>query len=272
MTLWAFGFATTLLLIGAWGRSASADQATLAAATRAVIDADLLENRIVEWIGDGLVGNDLPAATVAAVVDQTLTTPQVDAAIDGLIEEAVAAMLAEPGRHPTIDVATALSPAVPVVAAEMGVPEQVVATAIAGIEPLDLGNEAAAQVSETAAGVHSFLTWIVVLAGGAMVVLGTASVWLSDDRRAMVRGLLVRVALSALSFALLFRVGGWLIDPHGGRSPVLAGSSIVLRSNGHVFVGTAVAAVALMVTLSAKRRRGDRGEGTEDGDGRLAPA
>ena len=61
----------------------------------------------------------------------------------------------------------------------------------------------------------------------------------------MLRTLSMRVLLSALSFAVLFRLGAWALDPNGGRSPVATGGSIVLESNGHVFI--IIAAVAAVV-------------------------
>jgi hypothetical protein len=51
--------------------------------------------------------------------------------------------------------------------------------------------------------------------------------------------------ISALTYALMFRVASWALDPSKGRSPVLSGGSVVLGSNGHVFM--IMAGVAALV-------------------------
>jgi hypothetical protein len=259
VTLWAFGFATTLLLIGLWGRSASADETTIAESTRAVVTSDLVRDRVVDWVDDGLADAGFPATAVGDAVDRVLAIDEVRSVVDGLVAEAVAALVAEDEAAAVIDVAAALRPAVPLIAAELEVDDAVVMTALESVEPIDLGTTEAAGIARTAAAVHGALTVIAVLAALALVGFGAASVGLSEDRKAMVRGLAIRVALSAFSFALLFQIGGWLIDPDGGRSPILTGSSILIRSNGHVFVIIAVAAsvVALAAALRSRRRRVD---------------
>lgn len=52
------------------------------------------------------------------------------------------------------------------------------------------------------------------------VASGVAAVWLSDDRQKMVKDLVIRIAISAFGFAVMFRLGAWILDPGGGRSPV----------------------------------------------------
>jgi hypothetical protein len=65
----------------------------------------------------------------------------------------------------------------------------------------------------------------------------------------MVRSIGTRIALSGLSFAVLFRFGGWALDPDGGRSPLLSSGSIVLGSNQSVFL--TVAAIGAVTALAA---------------------
>ncbi|RPI25486.1 MAG: hypothetical protein EHM57_01465, partial [Actinobacteria bacterium] len=243
VTLWAFGFATTLLLIGLWGRSASTDEATIAETASAIVTSDLVRDRVTDWVEAGLADAGVPVtAPIGNAVERILAIDEVRQVVDGLVAESVAALVAEDAAAPAVDVAAALAPASALIAAELGVEETVVRDVLARVEPIDLSTTNMTQITETAGAVHGVLTLIVVLAAVGVAAFGSAAIALSEDRTAMVRGLAVRVALSAFSFAILFQIGGWLMDPEGGRSPVLSGGSILIRSNGHVFLG--VAAVA----------------------------
>ena len=79
----------------------------------------------------------------------------------------------------------------------------------------------------------------------------------------MVRNLATRVAFSALSFAALFRFGGWILDPSGGGSPLRRSSAILVASNLHVFlivfgVTAAVAAAIWVMRQTPPTRLGIR--------------
>lgn len=267
VTLWGFGFATTLLLIGLWGRSTSTDERTIAESSTAIVTSDLVRDRVADWVEDGFADAGLAMATpVGDAVDRILAIEEVRAVLDGLIAESVAALVANDETAPQIDVAVALAPASPLIAAELGLDETIVREAIARVKPIDLSASDAARISDTADAVHGALTLAAVLAAVAMAMFGTASVVLSDDRRTMVRGLAIRVALSAFSFALLFQIGGWLIDPNGGRSPLLTGSSILIRSNGHVFIVATLIATAVAAAVTVLRSRGRAGDRSADQD------
>jgi hypothetical protein len=264
--LWAFGFATTLLLIGMWGRTVAVDTSTVEEAAQTVVDAGIATERIEAWLETGL-GTALAADApkVRAVAEQVVARPEFDAAVDAIVADFVAGVFAEPGSQPVIELDDALAPLVPVVvgeAAAQEVPvepdsiEEVLATA--STIALDTGEtaSAAAVVDEA----RTFLTWIVLLAAAALTVLGGLAIALAEHRYAMVRTLSTRVVISALTYALLFRVAAWALDPQRGRSPVLGGGSVVLGSNGHIFLiaGAIAAVVAVWGGLVAYRRRAAR--------------
>jgi hypothetical protein len=276
VSLWAFGFATTILLIGLWGRTTSSDQNTIAESTTAVVTSDLVRDRVAEWVETGLARAGLEmTAPVGDAVERVLAIPEVRQVVEGLVSESVAAMVADDLDAPEIDVAAALAPATPLIAAELQVDEATVRGVLADVEPIDLGTPAVSRIAETAGAVKVALTWIVLLAALGMAAFGAAAVGLAEERTAMVRGLAMRVALSALSFAILFQIGGWVIDPDGGRSPVLSGGSILIRSNGQVFLAAAAVAavVATIVTVALKRTRTTRfAIGTEDDTAELVTA
>ena len=54
VALWLFGIATSIVLIGLWGRSVAGDQATLEASTRAVLESEIVNDRVTDWLGDAI--------------------------------------------------------------------------------------------------------------------------------------------------------------------------------------------------------------------------
>jgi hypothetical protein len=70
--------------------------------------------------------------------------------------------------------------------------------------------------------------------------------------------LATRVVLSALSFAILFRVGSWALDPQRGGSPIAGAGSILLASNSSVFLVAALGGSLLSAIVGwlLWRRRG----------------
>ena len=251
LVMWAFGFATTLLLIGMWGRTVTVDSSTVSEAAKTVVDAEVARERIYDWLEAGIATST--GAAPASVEDVSVAIaqrPEFDAAVDAVIDQFVVGLFAEPRTDAVVDVEAALDPLVPVVVAEAArrdVPveaEQIErALDAASMVALDTGQGAtvATAVRET----RTFLSVVVVLAAAAMAVTAVLAVALSDKRYAMVRTLSLRVLISAMTYALLFRVAAWALDPQRGRSPVLNGGSVLLGSNGHVFLIAAVVAATV---------------------------
>jgi hypothetical protein len=251
-----------LLLIGAWGRTVVVDTNTVEETAQAVVDADLASERVYAWLADGLAvvaGSDVPTAEVVATA--VAQRPEFEAAVDAIVAEFVGGLFADAGEDPVLHVEEALAPLVPVVASEFDrhdvpiEPERIEeALDAAAVIELDTGE--AATVAAAVQEARSFLTWVVLVAAFALAILGAAALLLAERRYAMLRTLSTRVVLSALTYALLFRVASWALDPDRGRSPVLGGGSVVLGSNGHVFVIAAgVAALfAILGGIVARRR------------------
>ena len=245
--LWLFGLATTVLLIGVWGRAVASDEGTLLESAHAVVDTDVVSDRINQWIVDGIAAGGAAAPPdVALVVEEFRGLPETQRAIDELVEQAVAAALAEPGTEPVIDVGSALRPLAPVISdrlrtAGVDLAPGVVEGAFEEVAVVVLETEEEAGFAGAIAAARSALTRVVIVAGGALLLAGLAAVALAEDRMLMVRGLLVRIAVSAATFAVILRLGAWAVDPSGGRSPVAAGGSVLLASNGAVLVTIATA-------------------------------
>ncbi len=270
--LWVFGLSTTLLLVGLWGRAVTVDDDAIARSTEAALSADLVTDRVYDWIGSGLASTTgITDVEAERVLEGVRAYPAAGEAIDTLIDDVVRALIAPPGADTSIDVAAALTPLVPEVVTELeeqgiDVPAGAVEAAVEDLDPVTLDTGEAVSVGVVTDQARAVLTRGVVIAAVMLAIAGIGAIVLSDDRWAMVRSLATRVSFSALSFAALFRVGGWALDPDGGRSPLRQSGSILVQSNLDVFLIVAglAAAVAAAIWLI---RRPIRASGMDDPGG-----
>lgn len=266
--LWIFGLSTTLLLVGLWGRAVTVDRETIARSTEAALSADLVTDRVWDWVGDGLAASSgLGRGEVEQAFAEVQDRPQALSAVDALVDEVVAALVAPPGEETTIDVSTALAPLIPEVETELSargidVPAEIIETTITDLDPVALDVGEAVSVGVVTEQAKDLLTLGVLAAAGALLLFGSIAIVLSEDRWSMVRNLATRLAFSALSFAVLFRFGGRILQPDGGGSPLRRSGSILVASNLHVFVlafGLAAAvAVAIWFVRRPPRKSGRR--------------
>ncbi len=239
--LWVFGLATTMLLVGLWGRAVTVDNDAIARSTEAALSVDLVTERVYGWIGDGLAAaTGITDAESERVLDGVRGRPAVEGAVDALIDDVVGVLIAPPGAEPSIDVAAALTPLVPEVVSELGqqgidVSPGTVEAAVEGLDPVTLDIGEAISVGVVIEQATTILTRGVVIAAVVLSVAGSAAVALAEDRLGMVRSLATRVSFSALSFAAFFRVGGWALDPDGGRSPLRRSGSIIIAGLAGAF-------------------------------------
>jgi hypothetical protein len=264
MALWIFGLSTTVLLVGMWGRAVAADNEALEAGARAVLESDVVSGRVTSWIADGIESGaqDLPAGLAADAAVAVWSRPETREALAQTIDRLVEAALAPPGTSVPIDLAATLEPLAPVVADELAVrgvalPASIVEAAFEELPSLALSTEAELSVASAVAGARSALTRVVAVGLLGMALSGAAAVMLAEERARQVRGLAVRVGVSAFTFALLLRIGAWALDPQGGRSPLAAGGAVILASSGHILLMAALVAagVALFATFEVRRRR-----------------
>ncbi|MDA2979240.1 MAG: hypothetical protein O3B42_05690 [Actinomycetota bacterium] len=250
IVMWVFGLSTTMLLVGLWGRAVTVDEQTVTESAMAVVDADLAQDRIYEWIEGAITqSQSIGSADAEASIAQLRQRPEFERAIDNAITGFVSALFAPPGEPAVVDLEAALAPAVPVVvdqlsSQDVSVDEAALRAALGDVSGVQVDTGGAADLAEAVDGARTFLSQVVVFAFFAMMASAAAALALSDERYAMLRTLSIRVLLSSLSFAVLFRLGAWALDPDGGRSPIASGGSVLLGSNGHVFLFIAfVAAV-----------------------------
>lgn len=266
IVLWAFGLATTLLLVGLWGRAVVHDQPTIESTARSVVDAEIASDRIYNWIGDGLESSsDVDPETAQLVMAEIEQHPEVEAVVGSLVDQFVGALFVAEGDAVDIDLVGTLTPVVPLFASALRghgetIDDEAIAAALEEAEKLDLSTGDLATAVRVVDDARSLLSVIVVLSTMTLILTGGSAVALSSDRPVMVRTLATRLVLSAISFAVLFRVGSWVLDPEGGGSPVASGGSVLLGSNAHVFVlpgvvGALVAAGVAVYVWRTRRRR-----------------
>jgi hypothetical protein len=263
VALWAFGLATTTLLVGLWGRSVVSNETALSESARAVVNAEAVTDRIQSWLRDGLeslIG--LSAGDIDGGLLAVAQSPEADAAVEAIVADFVGAALASPGTSVTIDVGAALAPLVPTIVAELGergidVSAGMVTAAIDDLPPVVLDTGDALGVAGSAYRVRSVLTRVLVIGVLALAGFGGLALLLAENRRKMLQSLAIRLAVSAGTFMLFLRISAWAVDPQGGRSPIAAGGSVLLRSNHAVLLAVVLGAtvVAVLAGISAGKRR-----------------
>jgi hypothetical protein len=264
VVLWLFGLSTTILLIGLWGRSVATDDATLEASAHAVLESELVNDRVTEWIGDGMAAaTDTAPEDVAGAVERVAASPAVHRVLEDLVDQSVAAALAPPGALTRIDLTESVGAVVPVVVDALedeGIPAdpEVVRQNLDAVPDLMLATDAPGTISGSARSAAHVLTWVLVIGLSGLAAAGAGAIAIADDRIRQARSLAIRLGVSAMTFAIILRLGAWAVDPRGGRSPIRAGGSRLLGSNAHVPLLVALAAAVLVAGVSYvlfRRRR-----------------
>ncbi len=193
------------------------------------------------------------------IMEDVLDRSSVAAALGELTAEVVVAAAA-PGPEPAmVDVSRLLRPAVPEIGAALGaagvpVPEARVSEVVEELDPLVIkgaGSEPYIGPSSPTAG---RLGTAAVLALLMMAATGWATIRLAEDKTTEARSLLSRVALGALSFAILLKTGSWVLDPSGGRAPLAESASRVADAKWlHPLWVSLVAAVAATAVWWTRR-------------------
>jgi len=267
MVLWAFGLATTLLLVGLWGRAVTNDVPIVQEAARAAVDAEIASDRIYSWIEEGVASSiAIDPATAEEVISDLRNHPEVEDAVGAVVDEFIDALFTTDGDLMTVEPTETLGPVVPLVASalaarDVAVDEAILNTALADAEIVGLTTGELGTAARVVDDARSLLSVVVVLAALVLIVTGSAAVWLSDDHLLMMRLLTTRIVFSALSFMVLFRLGSWVLDPDRGGSPIARSGSILIGSNTDTFLAVGVVAGALSIGIGwiAWRRRADAG-------------
>lgn len=244
--LWLYGISITIFLFSIWGRAVAADDELLADAAGRAAGSDLVASRVESWFDEVLSEEGLPGAE-GGVSRLIVAVPEVRSATADLVGQLVQATARPSGPQVVIDVAEGYRPAVPAVTSALtgvGIPvsESQVAAVVAQLDPLviDVDPDRPPVGSRSAAA--RSLTVATMVALGSMVVSGGGATLACRDRRAMLRSLLNRLAVSGFTYFVFFRISSWVLDPRGGRATVRGGLAEIVGSK--LWIPLLVAAVA----------------------------
>lgn len=261
LSAWVFGLATTVLLLSFWGRAVVVDTDELADNVAPLSESEEVTGRFSDWMTTQLVDSGVPHYEAGEAATLSLFTPEMKQALASLVLEVVDAA-AEPDPGGTaVDMASIFAPTVPAVTASLAsqgipAPEAQVGAVVAGLDPLVIREPGVEPIVGPASPVARRLGIASVLAAVALVVFGAIYVLVAGNRMRAMRTLSTRFAVGALTFALLLKLGSWVLDPGGGRAPVSESVSELANSKWLIpaFIGVAASLAALFfwVIRSAK--------------------
>ena len=231
---WLFGLGSTVLLLGLWGRAVVVDTDQLAESLTPLATSDLVAQRIAGWMEDELVESGVDPVTASDTAGQVLTHSEVQPLIEDVVAEGVAAAASADPSGSSVDVAAILLPSSARIAAglsDAGVPVSAadVEAALDDLDPLVIRGPSERPLLGKSSPLASTLGIGALLGILLMTVAGSAYVLSTPDRMRALRSLLTRFALGSLSFAVLLKIGSWIVDPDGGRAPL--GESLALLAN-----------------------------------------
>lgn len=258
--LFIYGLAITVTLISFWGRAVVSDVGLLTRAAEQAAASEVIANQIEQWVADELTRiPGVDAERAGELSAGVASEPTLSEALDRLVGAVVVAAATPGGAE--VDVADTLAPAVPEVTsllAQRGVeiPAEAVAVFVAGISPLQIGDtESEPPVGAESSSARS-LTVASVVGLVFLAAAAAAAMYLSEDRRKMGRDLSARLAWSSVAFALIFRLGSWIVDPSGGNAPVRSAARTLLSAKSGVFiVAAAVSGAAAWVSTRTLVKR-----------------
>jgi hypothetical protein len=243
------------------------DTDELAESLSPLAGTDAVVDRFSDWLVDELIEEGLDPITAEGAAEHVLDDPAVSLALAGLLGEMVEAA-ASPGQAgSTVDARSVIYPAVPDIAVrltELGVPisEAQLAAAVTDLDPLVVRLPSTDPYVGPESEAASKLGIAVILALAVMLITTLAYTVTSTDRTKALRSLFTRFSLGALSFAVFLRIGGWILDPGGGRAPVAETLGLLAVSKWLIPLGLGLAAAWGAVAFWVFRRRVRPGAGS----------
>ncbi len=224
---WIFGLATSVLFVSLWGRAVVIDTAELSDSLLPLSQSEQVVGAFSEWMTNELVETGVAGPAAKEATDTAVATTQVSAALENLVGEVVEAAASDQPEGAAVDVARTLRPTVPAVSAalmETGVPvsEPQVELLVSRLDPLVVRQPGEPPVVGRTSPLARRLGTAAILAVIAQLIFGSSYVLAAPDRLKRLRTLLTRFAVTGLSFAVLLKLGSWVLDPQGGRAPISA--------------------------------------------------
>lgn len=253
---WVFGLATSVLFISLWGRAVVIDTSELGETLRPMAQSEQVAGMFSDWMTTELVESGVPAGVAENATESALATDEVSDALETVMLDVVAAASSDNEAAGSVDVAAALQPTVPAVTAAlvetgMDVTEPQVSAIVDRIDPLIVRRAGEAPIVGGESKLARRLGTAAILAVLFQLIFGAVYVLSAWDRLTRVRTLLSRFAVGGLSFAVLLKLGSWVLDPAGGRAPVSESLSLLADSKWAVpaLLGGAAAIAAFFAWL-----------------------
>lgn len=253
---WVFGIATSVLFGALWGRAVVIDTDELGDSLSPLSESGEVAKAFSNWMTGELVEAGVPQDQAQGATDAALVTTAVSTALEGLVVDVVDAAASDGDRGGSVDMAAALAPTVPALTVSLqssGIPvsEPQVAAVVADLEPLVIRGPDEGAIVGSSSRLASRLGTAVLIAIVAQVVFGSLYISAGPDRLQRMKTLLTRFALTGISFAVLLKLGSWVLDPNGGRAPISETLSLLADSKWVIpaMVGVAGAIAAVMVWL-----------------------
>jgi len=253
LSAWVFGLATTVLLLSFWGRAVVVDTDELADNVAPISESEEVTGRFSDWMTTQLVASGVPGDIAGEAATLSLFTPEVKQALAAVVLGVVEAAAEPDPEGSAVDMASIFAPTVPAVTASLAsqgiqAPETQVAAIVAGLDPLVIREPGQEPVVGPASPVARRLGIASVLAVISIMVFGAVYVLVADNRVRAMRTLSTRLAVGALTFALLLKLGSWVLDPGGSRAPISESLSQLADSKWLIpaFAGMAASAAALV--------------------------
>lgn len=253
---WIFGIAISVLFGALWGRAVVIDTDQLGESLRPISETGEVAKAFSNWMTTALVDAGVPEDEADDATQAALVTSAVSTALEGLVVDVVEAAATDGVDGGSVDVAAALSPAVPSLAISLqasgiSVSEPQVAGIVADLDPLVIREPDEAAIVGGSSRLATRLGTAVLVAIVAQIVFGSLYIFAGADRLQRLKTLLTRFALTGMSFAVLLKLGSWVLDPSGGRAPISETLSLLADSKWVIpaMVGVAGAIAAVMVWL-----------------------
>ena len=278
--LWVFGLSVTIFLVSTWGRSVIVDTETLAESLSPMATSAPVIDLFTDWLSGEMLDAGAPPQVVDAAITDVLQEPDVVSALDRLLIEVVLAAGVAGVGESTVDVTGVLQPAAPAIARSVSgstggqVSSAEVSRVIDSLDPIVVRAQGVAPAVGSGSPIAGRLGTATLLAVLVMVVAGGTVVGGSKDRLVAIKGLLTRLSLGALSFAVMLRLGSWVLSPTGGRAPISTTVGALFHSKWLVplTVGLIAGVGVLIAWLFKKYRKDPLGPPERSEGGRFLPA
>lgn len=254
-----FGISLSVLFVAIWGRAVVIDTDALAESMAPLAGSAAVVDFVTDWMGEEMVESGIDPNAVEPAIDFFLDSSALGVTADRFAGEVVdAAASSDPGGA-SIDMRALIAPAIPEVTVGLtslgyDVSDAQIRQVVEGFDPLVIRQPGSPALLGPASEAASRLGTASVLAAVALVIFGSGFVGIAGDRVGAVRNLLNRVAVGGLSFAVLLRLGSWVLDPDGGRAPVPETVSNLAESKWMVPLQIAIVAAVLGGAIYLGRR------------------